>query len=113
MPSPGGCDGAAGECRAISCHTERVRKQQLLILYGANPSPDSAVGAWSFFDGTGQKTHMAGDGDKPPYPSVLAAMRDGWRVIQLPQQFPAYPGMELSTSYLRWEYILEKLEEVP
>ena len=40
-------------------------------------------------------------------------MKDGWRVIQFPQQFPAYPGMELSTSYLRFEYILEKLEESP
>jgi len=39
-------------------------------------------------------------------------MKDGWRVIQLPQQFPAYPGMELITSYLRFEYVLEKMEEV-
>jgi hypothetical protein len=86
-----------------------VPKQQLLILYGANPSPDSPVGAWSFFDGTGQKTHMAGDGDKPPYPSVLAAMRDGWRVIQMPALRPAAPGAEHDTAFLQYEFVLEKL----
>ena len=42
--------------------------------------------------------------------AVVAAMRDGWRVIQFPQQFPAYPGTEYTTSFLKFEYILEKLE---
>ena len=31
---------------------------------------------------------------------------------EFPQQFPAYPGMEVNTSFLKWEYILEKLEDV-
>jgi hypothetical protein len=43
---------------------------------------------------------------------VIEAMKDGWRVIQFPQLTPAYPGMELTTSYLRFEYILEKLEDI-
>ena len=47
----------------------------------------------------------------PPYDSVVAAMRDGWRVIQFPQQFPAYPGMGYSTSFLKYEFILEQLED--
>jgi len=86
-----------------------VPKQQLLILYAANPSPDSSVGAWSFFDGTGRKTRMAGDDDKPPYASVLAAMRDGWRVIQMPPLRPAAPGAEHDTAFLQYEFVLEKL----
>jgi hypothetical protein len=87
-------------------------RQKLLILYCRTPDLNSEVGAWTVYDATGKETHTTGDSDTPPYPSVFAAMKDGWRVIQLPQQFPAYPGMELSTSYLRWEYVLEKLEEV-
>jgi hypothetical protein len=87
-------------------------RQKLLILYSQTPNLNSSIGAWAIYDGTGQETHTTGDSDAPPYRSVLEAMKDGWRVIQFPQQFPAYPGMELSTSYLRWEYILEKLEEV-
>ena len=43
---------------------------------------------------------------------IVEAMRDGWRVIQFPQQFPAYPDMEYNTSFLKFEYILEKLEEI-
>jgi hypothetical protein len=88
-------------------------RQKLLLLYSQNPGLDSSIGAWTAYDATGREAHTTGDSDAPPYRSVFEAMKDGWRVIQFPQQFPAYPGMELNTSYLRWEYILEKLEEVP
>lgn len=88
-----------------------IQRQKLLILYCRTPDLKSEVGAWAIYDGTGNEHHTTGDSETPPYRSVFEAMRDGWRVIQFPQQFPAYPGMELTTSYLRWEYILEKLEE--
>jgi hypothetical protein len=86
-----------------------VPKQQLLILYATSSSPDSPVGAWSLFDGTGREKHMAGDGGEPPYSSVLAAMRDGWRVIQLPQLRPPARGAEHETAFLEYEFVLEKL----
>ncbi|MCX6367370.1 MAG: hypothetical protein NTX57_11755 [Armatimonadetes bacterium] len=73
---------------------------------------NSGVCAWSIWDGTGKEHHTTGDSDTPPYNSVIEAMKDGWRVIQFPQLNPAYPGMELTTSYLRFEYILEKLEDI-
>jgi hypothetical protein len=87
-------------------------RQKLLVLYLHNPDLSSGVGAWTIYDGTGKEQHTTGDSEKPPYASALDAMRDGWRVIQFPQQLPAYPGMEYHTSYLKFEYILEKLEEV-
>lgn len=87
-------------------------KQKLLVLYATSSSPDSPVGAWSIFDGTGRERHMAGDGDEPPYESVLAAMRDGWRVIQFPQLAAAAPGAEHDTAFLKYEFVLEKLQEV-
>ena len=86
-------------------------RQQLLILCATHPSPDSPIGAWSLFDGTGRETHMAGDADKPPYPSVLAAMRDGWRVIQLPQPQAPARGAEHDTAFLPYEFVLEKMVE--
>ena len=89
-----------------------MRKQQLLVLYAASSSPDSPIGAWSLFDGTGREAHMAGDAAEPPYPSVVAAMRDGWRVIQLPQLAPAASGAEHDTAFLKYEFVLEKLVEV-
>ncbi|HZT44488.1 MAG TPA: hypothetical protein VFA07_20150 [Chthonomonadaceae bacterium] len=87
-------------------------RQKILILYSRTPDLNSEIGSWAIYDGTGKERHTTGDSDTPPYASVFAAMQDGWRVIQFPQLFPAYPGMELSTSYLRFEYILEKMEEV-
>lgn len=89
-----------------------MQRQKLLMLYAQSPDLRSGIGAWTIFDGTGKEDHTTGDCETPPYKSVFDAMKDGWRVIQLPQQFPAYPGLELSTSFLRFEYVLEKLEEV-
>ena len=85
--------------------------QQLLFLAVANPNPTSAVVAWSRFDGTGQTQAMAGDSDTPPYETVLDAMRDGWRVLQVPQPIPAAPGQEHQTAFLKFEYVLERLVE--
>jgi hypothetical protein len=87
------------------------QRQKLLILYLRTPDLYSQVGAWTTYDPTRKERHTTGDSETPPYNSVFAAMQDGWRVIQFPQMFPAYPGMELTTSYLRFEYILEKIEE--
>jgi hypothetical protein len=54
---------------------------------------------------------MAGDAAKPPYESVLAAMRDGWRVIQLPGLRAPARGAEHDTAFLEYEFVLEKLVE--
>ncbi len=87
-------------------------RQKLLVLYVHSPDLHSAAVAWSRYDGTGQDRSSSGDSAEPPYTSVVAAMQDGWRVLQFPQQYPAYPGMEYNTSYLKYEYILEKMEEI-
>ncbi|NKB66286.1 MAG: hypothetical protein GKR89_04425 [Candidatus Latescibacteria bacterium] len=87
-------------------------RQKLIVLYTHSPDLHSQVVSWSTYDGTGRTRHSSGDETEPPYPSVVAAMEEGWRVIQFPQQFPAYPGMEYTTAYLKYEYILEQMEEI-
>ncbi len=87
-------------------------RQKILVLHSGTPDLHSPIGAWAIYDGTGKDNATTGDSTTPPYKSVLAAMQDGWRVIQFPQLMPAYPGMELTTSYLRFEYILEKIEAI-
>ena len=79
-------------------------RQKLLILYLHSPDLNSRVVGWSEYDGTGKEPHTTGDTGEPPYASALDAMQDGWRVIQFPQQFPAYPGMEYTTSYLKFRH---------
>jgi len=87
-------------------------RQQLLFLYLTHPNPSAPTIAWSLFDGTGAVEGKSGDADTPPYASVLEAMKDGWRVMQVAQQQPAYPGMEHRTAYLPFEFILERLVEM-
>lgn len=87
-------------------------RQKLLVLCASDPNLHSRVVAWAEYDGTGRTRQTTGQEETPPYPSIVAAMEDGWRVIQFPQQFPSYPGMEYTTAYLRYEFILEKLEEI-
>lgn len=84
-------------------------RQQLLFLWCSHPSPASETVAWSVFDGASSHDRTTGDADEPPYPSVIAAMRDGWRVLQVAQQHPPGAGLEHRTSYLPYEFILERL----
>lgn len=90
----------------------RALRQKLLVLYLSNSNLESNVVAWSFYDGTGKEKYTASGGDKPPYPNGLAALLDGWRVIAYPPLHPPYPGTEYDLSYLLFEFVFEKLEEI-
>ena len=86
--------------------------QQLLLLYSSDSTPEGNVVAWSIYDGTsGSEKIQSNDDGTPPYESVLAAMKDGWRVIQFPTLLPPQVGEEYSTHYLKFEFVLEKLIE--
>ncbi len=87
-------------------------RQNLLILCLASSSLESQVKAWTLYDGTGREKAITGDSESPPYETGLEALQDGWRVIQIPQLIPPAPGTEYSTSFMRFEYVFEKLEEL-
>lgn len=89
-----------------------AKRQKVLVLYLADSALDSGVIAWSQYDGTGITDHMAGDADEPPYRTGLAALRDGWRLIQASQLQPHAPGTEFTTSYLKYEFFFEQLVDV-
>jgi hypothetical protein len=89
-------------------------RQQLLFLYLEHPSPAARVIGWSCFDGASDQEHGSGDadGDEAPYDSVVGAMREGWRVIQVASQHPPALGLEQRTSFLAYEFVLERMTEV-
>lgn len=82
------------------------------MLYSANANLTSEVVGWSLYDGTGASEFEASGEAQQPYTSVLAAMRDGWRVIQLPVLQTVDPGALRQLGYLRFETVLEQLVEV-
>ena len=81
-------------------------RQQILILHLQNSDLASRTIAWALYDGAiaaSEQQMQAGDSQTPPYASVLAAMRDGWNVLQLPV-LPTYvPGHEHETGHLPYE----------
>jgi hypothetical protein len=87
-----------------------AHRQQVLILYLANSALDSRVVSWAMYDGTGQHEHLPGGSNEPPYESGLAALRAGWRLIQMSQLNPPAPGREFTVSYQRYEFLFEKWE---
>jgi hypothetical protein len=93
-------------------------RQQLLILNLASPDLESRTVAWALYDGASTEGDLpmqsgdAGPDGKPIYPSVLAAMRDGWRVIQIPALPYFVEGREHETGHLPYEYVLERLVEI-
>ena len=86
-------------------------RQQILILHLENPDLNSRTVAWALYDGarTSDQLQMReGDEETPPYDSVLAAMRDGWFVLQIPS-LPIYlHGAEHESGHLPYEYVLER-----
>jgi hypothetical protein len=83
--------------------------QQLLVLYLDNPDLWSGVVGFTLYDGAGDASTRTGDSETPPYDNAVAAMRDGWRVIQLATPMASPHGTEYETAYLRWEVVLERL----
>ena len=88
------------------------QRQRVLVLYLTDSSLDSTVIAWAQYDGTGRTEHMAGDSEDPPYPTGLAALRDGWRLLQMAPLQTHAPGGEFTTQYLKYEFLFEQLVNV-
>jgi hypothetical protein len=84
-------------------------RQQVLVLYLDTSALDASVVGWSVYDGTGRTTPTTGDSDEPPYETGVDALKDGWRLIQAAQLIPPYPGHEYDVSFLKHEFIFEKL----
>ena len=89
-----------------------THRQIVLVLYLRDSALDSGVLAWATYDGTGRTTHMAGDAEQPPYPTGLAALQDGWRLIQAAPLVEHVPGNEFRTGYLKYEFFFEKWEVI-
>lgn len=86
-------------------------RQQILILYLGTSALDSNVIGWTRYDGTGRSRPTMGDSDEPPYETGLAALIDGWRLIQMSQLQAHLPGHEYDVAYLPYEFLFERLVE--
>ena len=82
-------------------------RQQVLYLWLNGSSLDDATVGWSFYDGTDGSGPALPTGD-PPYASGLAALRDGWMLLQSAQLIAPVPGAEHRNSFLEYEFVFER-----
>jgi hypothetical protein len=88
-----------------------VNRQEVLVLYLSNSSLDSRVVSWTRYNSPGRSSEVA-DEPEPPYATGVAALEDGWRLIQAAQLVPANAGMEYAISFQKFEFWLERLNSV-
>ncbi len=86
-------------------------RQQVLYLWLAEGALETSPVAWAFHDGS------AGAGPplpeaEPPYASGVAALEDGWLLLQSPAPYALSPGQEHGTSYLANEFVFERRIEL-
>ena len=85
---------------------EQPAPRQELLYLQANTTSVTADVVGMLLVQDGEVSEGPADPDKWPYPTVLAAMQDGWRVIQFPNL--ALMMDESRTYGLGYEFILEK-----
>jgi len=87
-------------------------RQQLLCLWLANSDLGTPVIAWSRYDGASDHD-VRGLEEAPPYRNAVAAMRDGWRVVQMSLPQAHREGTGYTTGYLPHAVMLERFVEIP
>ncbi|MEE9416659.1 MAG: hypothetical protein V3V01_15350 [Acidimicrobiales bacterium] len=84
-----------------------TERQQVLYLWAQGSALDSATIGWAFHDGTDANGPPLPE-TQPPYPDGVAALRDGWLLLQSAQLLPPAPGQEHVNSYLEYEFVFER-----
>ena len=84
-----------------------MKRQQVLYLWLSEGALDTPTVAWAFYDGA--KTEGAALPEaQPPYATGLAALEDGWFLLQSPAPYNLQPGAEHGTSYLPNEFVFQR-----
>ena len=89
--------------------TNTQHRQRLLYLHARSPNIRSeVVGAALHEPVADSVTEIDPEPVELPYPSVHAALVDGWRVIHFPDQRGRFEDREIDV--IGYEFILEKIE---
>ena len=88
-----------------------MTRQQVLYLWLAEGALDTEAVAWAFYDGSAGVGPPLPEGE-PPYATGLAALEDGWFLLQSPGPYLLHPGREHETAYLPNEFVFERRVEI-
>lgn len=88
-----------------------MNRQQVLYLWLAEGAIDTGTIAWAFHDGTRGEGPGLPDCE-PPFRNGVAALEDGWFLLQSPAPYVVQPGAEHGASYLPNEFVFVRSIEV-
>lgn len=88
-----------------------MQRQQVLYLWLAEGTLEANVIGFAFHDGTKGRGPAMPAGD-PPYANGVAALEDGWFLLQSPALLPLAPGAEHEIGYLQGEFVFERRVDV-
>ena len=86
--------------------------QDIMVFYQTTPALTAAPVAWARYEASKGPIRDLVEEDDPPYADALAAMRDGWQVLQMSElkQYSAREGYELGP--LPYQTVLSKFNEL-
>jgi len=86
--------------------------QDILVFYQTTPALDSKPAAWAYYEASKGPVRDLIEESEPPYQNAMAAMRDGWQVIQMSEfkQRSFEDGYELGP--LPYQTVLAKFNEL-
>ena len=88
-----------------------TQRQQILYLWANGSALDSGTIGWAFHDGTYGRGPSLPDAT-PPYGNGVAALCDGWMLLQSSQLMAPLPGNEHLNEYLEHEFVFERRLDV-
>lgn len=86
-------------------------RQQVLQLWTAEAALDTPVVAWAFHDGCEGRGPALAEGE-PPYATGVAALGDGWFLLQAPSPRSVAAGAEHDAGPLSHEFVFERRVEI-
>jgi len=86
-------------------------RQQVLYLWLAEGALDTGVVSWAFHDGCAGRGPQL-PSEEPPYPTGVAALHDGWCLLQSPAARPIPRGADHEPGPLSNEYVFERRIEL-
>ena len=87
-----------------------TQRQEVLILWLAHAALDAPVVGWSHWSGTGEADL---DAEATPYATGVAALADGWRLLQITPTVAPSSGPGSKETLLRHEYVFERFVPWP
>jgi len=87
--------------------------QDIIVLFQTTPALDAQAVAWAYYEASkGTGVDDLAEESEPPYKNAMAAMRDGWQVIQMSELKHRSPREGYDLGPLPYQVVLSKFNEL-